>query len=758
MTKVRTNRSRRLIRLTVDSMLIAGALIVLASPSGSSAASVFLPASSYHPLSNESSHPLLRVDPSSFWMHSGENVTLRSVWSTGSPFCSATPLWYRWTTGNASANGFLNDTNSSSTLFTAESFVSRTGIVELRSAIAVVCGSNRTVVEATSTSNISVVVTLVVSVLTLHPEILSPGENATLEGIVRGGEPPYVVVVVWGDGASVAISLSDPGPFSEEHSFSTGTFLPYARVNDAAGDLANESVDESVSVGTDSFRVVLLPGANTTEVGGSVDFSGILLDAPHDSVILYDCSNATVGPSSGPSPNANTTVFSCDFHAPGIQAVAFGAYSPYPGGPSATTVLYETVVAAPSVIVSPVRSAGEVGGPLAVRIAIAGGAPPLSLSWNLSGNRSAHGLLVDSDGVGVVVLPLTLAGLYTVDVRVNDSLGGFAGDTSTVVRVNPQLSAGATGGDAIVSAGADAAVAGEVNSGCSPFTWWAVPSITPSTESSETGTMPEVDGFSWNGTYDLEGNLSVDVGVADGCGAIWRTNLAISLLPELSIVANVTSPSSAPNDTLDLNVTIRGGWPPFALFANASDNESWNRTVTEDGAFGWLLNTTANGTVTLRITVVDSLGVHRQARCAVTLETRPAGPSSPPPTPPPLLTGPTNNSSSNATVSDVLGLFVSGFALAALALGSALLWRRRVRRAKGLRGESSPDPEGTLRHIIEPAEGAERFTVELLAEEAGIPLPVVRSTIDRLVSEGKVRSEAGADGEEVLSWASESGG
>ena len=61
----------------------------------------------------------------------------------------------------------------------------------------------------------------------------------------------------------------------------------------------------------------------------------------------------------------------------------------------------------------------------------------------------------------------------------------------------------------------------------------------------------------------------------------------------------------------------------------------------------------------------------------------------------------------------------------------------------------------TLRGIIEPAEGAERFTVELLAEEAGIPLAMVRSTIDRLVSEGTVRSESGADGEEVLSWSPE---
>ena len=62
-----------------------------------------------------------------------------------------------------------------------------------------------------------------------------------------------------------------------------------------------------------------------------------------------------------------------------------------------------------------------------------------------------------------------------------------------------------------------------------------------------------------------------------------------------------------------------------------------------------------------------------------------------------------------------------------------------------------------LKRIIEPADGAERFTVELLAEEAGVPLSIVRSTIDRLVGEGKVLAESGADGEEVLSWSHNTG-
>ena len=83
----------------------------------------------------------------------------------------------------------------------------------------------------------------------------------------------------------------------------------------------------------------------------------------------------------------------------------------------------------------------------------------------------------------------------------------------------------------------------------------------------------------------------------------------------------------------------------------------------------------------------------------------------------------------------------------------ALFWRRHARRKAVAR--PGPNPEEELKRIIEPADGAERFTVELLAEEAGIPLSVVRTTIDRLVAEGRVHSESGADGEEVLSWTSD---
>jgi len=54
--------------------------------------------------------------------------------------------------------------------------------------------------------------------------------------------------------------------------------------------------------------------------------------------------------------------------------------------------------------------------------------------------------------------------------------------------------------------------------------------------------------------------------------------------------------------------------------------------------------------------------------------------------------------------------------------------------------------------LLLPADGADRLTIEMMAEEQGIPLESVRTTIDRLIQEGRIRSEVDAGGGEVLAW------
>ncbi len=753
MTEVRTERLARLLPFAVDSVLVAGLLLAALAPSGAPASPTFradaTPSSTVNASGTE-----LTVDPPSYAMRTGHNLTLQAVWSAGSPLCDLAPLWYRWSVDGGTATGFLNTTTGPSVTFTADSFGSGTAAVVVRSGAVLDCGANETVLERTSGANVSIVVPLSLSGVEIGPNPLAPGGAANLEGAVTGGEAPYILDVAWGDGEHSTVALPAPGPFSVDHRFSAGEFVPSVVVSDADGNLVDGSVPETLSVGT-GLEVAIAPASYVAELGVPAEFTGIADGEPTGAVTLFDCSNATVG-LGGPSPTTpNGTEFPCTFTAPGIAEVLFGVYPPQPGGLSASVVLYEEVVAAPRLSAEPAQPVAEAGETELVRVCLSGGALPVSLSWNLSGNRSSGTETVDSDGGGVFAVPLGAAGEYTVGVRASDALGNIDTNSTPVVRVESPLVANASGARSFASYGAAADVAGEVLAGCPPFFWWVVPDLTSANASAANGTLPNVGVFAWSGWYAREGNLSVVVGVTDGCGGTSQVAVYVPLVPPLSVEATVAPGPTSSNETLAVNVSIRGGQPPFQVGVNASGNESWNRTVLSDGAYRWLLPTGGNGSVRVTVSVTDLLGLSTAFNLTVDL-VRPSVQSSPDPTPSPppsAISGPYGNSSTQSASDPtwLLAVFIPIGGSATL----VLLWRRHSRKAPI--EAPGPDPEATLKQIIEPAEGAERFTVELLAEEAGIPLAVVRSTIDRLVSEGTVRSESGADGEEVLSWSSDAG-
>lgn len=757
MTEVCTGRSVRSLSATIDLVLLAGLLLATVGSAGVSS-----PPAAHAPFAvARSSVPApaptaeLSVDPATFWMSTGANVTLRAVWSIGSPLCGTQPLWYRWSVAGGVATGFLNASNGSSVVFTADSFYSGVVTVTANSGTVLLCGANERVVIQTAGTNLSVWVPLSVSGIKVGTDPLRPGENTTLGGAVTGGEPPYSVTIQWGDGTNTTFRLSAPGSFARNHSFAAGEFLPYLLVSDSAGGVANVSADEELSVST-GFEVAIVSPDAVAEVGLPVEFVGVAENPPAGAVRLYDCSNATTLPTNTSDGGANDTPFACRFRSPGMAEVVFGVYAPQPGGPSASAVLYETVAASPRVGVVPSAPVGEVGNRALVRVTLSGGALPIVLSWNLSGNRSGGHETVPSDGGGVLALPLEVAGEYGIGVRASDAVGTIAANDSAALEVDPPLIVNASVGRFLQSNGAVAVVAGNVRSGCPPFTWWVVPYDLPGNGTPEGGTLGTAGAFVWNGSFAQEGNLSIRVGVVDGCGVMGQTSLTTGLVPPLAVETTVSAGTASPNETLAVNVSIQGGLAPYRLWVNASDNGSWNRTVPSAGWYEYLVPASGNGSLRVTTEIADSLGIDVVSNFTIVL-VRPPVPTPPPSTapPPPADAAGSSNNSTAADGGNPLWLLVILVPTSGGAAVFLLLRRRRSRAAR--RTVAGPDPVATLRHIIEPAEGAERFTVELLAEEAGIPLAVVRSTIDRLVSEGTVRSESGADGEEVLSWSPEPG-
>lgn len=754
MPEVRTERAARLLPIAVDSALLVGFLLGMLGPSSTPSVADLRPSTALHG-ATDLVGTNLTVDPPSYWMRTGSTVTFQTVWSSGSARCNVTPLWYRWSVEEGTATGFLNGTSGPSTTFVAESFDSGTVSVLARSDAVLECGIAESIVERTSAANITVIVPLSLSGIELGPNPLLPGEDVTLSGRVAGGEAPYVLEITWGDASRSTAALPASGSFEVGHRFSAGTFVPSVLASDSGGDFVNASVSEVLSVGS-GLEVAVVPSTYVAEVGVPVEFVGIVGGPSSGAIVLYDCSNATVTAPLAPSASLSETAFSCTFLFPGTAEVLFGAYASRPGGPSASVVLYEQVVLPPRVSIEPVERFQEAGGTELAQVRVTGGVLPLSLTWNLSGNASGGRATVWSDGVGVVSLPLGVPGGYSVGTRVNDTLGGTDVNVSATLHVDARLAVDSGGTSFPRSSGVSVQLVGEVLSGCPPFSWWVVPELAPTTGSMGNGNLSSIGQFAWNAGYAREGNLSITVGVADACGATWRSGLSVSLVPSLSVEVSAAPGPQTANETLVVNLSIQGGTGPFRVFINASDNESWNQTASSDGTFRWPFPATANGSLELEVSIFDSLGGSVRTNLSVTLVPPTSHhPTPPPPTPPPsILPGPSGNSTTSSVV-DPTWLLVPVLLLVGSVGAVLFVRRRRARRERRI--FPAPDPVETLRRIIEPADGAERFTVELMAEEAGIPLTLVRSTIDRLVSEGAVHSENGADGEEVLSWSSQSG-
>lgn len=747
-------RGFALLPLAVDFVLLASVCLAPLSSPGMSVGPNS-PSTGAFLLSANASGAIVTLDPPAYWMRTGANLTLEAAWSAGTPSCNVTPLWYRWSVDEGSATGFLNDTAGPSVTFTADSFGTGAAKVAVQSGAVFDCGSEETVLESARTANISIVVALSLSVIEIAPLPLLPGAPATLTGRIDGGEPPYTIGVSWGDGNHSLVAVPSDGAFSIGHRFLAGEFVPYVVVEDSAGDLVNASAPESVLVGV-GLEVGILPTSYVAEVGVPVQFTGIAVGQSAGDVPLYDCSSGTATAKALVSAAPNDTAFACTFSSLGTAEVLFGEFPSRPGEPSASVVLYETVVAPPSVSTRSVEAVGEVGGIALVRVHLSGGALPGSLTWNFSGSRSGEEKIIEADGEGVVTLPLAAAGDFPIGFWWDDSLGVLGTNATSSVRVDPSLNATATGGSTIVSNHALLGVSGYVFSGCPPFSWWSIPSSAASNSTIEYGSRGDIGRFSWSGEFAREGNLSVAVGVSDGCGVTWQSTLVLSLVPAPAAEFAAAPGPTRPNETLSINASVRGGAAPFRLEVHASDNESWNRTLPAEGTYQFLFLTDGNGTLELVLSLSDSLGAVVAENLSVFL-VRPPDPTIPPPGPePPPSTVP--GPSGNATATSVYDpTWLLAVVLVAGCAGTAFWMLRRDRGRKERRDVPGPDPVATLKQIIEPADGAERFTVELMAEEAGVPLADVRATIDRLVTEGRVHSESGADGEEVLSWSHESG-
>ena len=662
--------------------------------------------------------PTVAVDPSTWWMESGSNTTLVATWVGDPAGCALQPIWFRWSVAAGGSEGALGGTNGSSTTFLAADQGSGTTSVEVQAAASLRCDGNASAAFSAGFSVITVAAPLSLSALAIDPDPVAPGEPTDLVGVVTGGEAPYQLQVQWGDGNASESIVDAPGPFAIPHVFGlNGSFAPAVVATDAVGEASAATAPEPAYV-NDGFAVAIRTATPVGEVGVPVVFQVQVKSAPGNFTPLFACPDALpagVG-------NATGLVYGCAFTVAGSDPVtfeAFGARAPF-AATSAT--LNETVVPPPALAFPGPPAPAEVGVGFYEPFQLSGGVPPFSVSWALVGAGASGDLTVGADGVDYLPLEAPRAGTFVLALEVTDALGALSAEAAEDVAVAPRLLATAVAAASVAGVAVGVNVSASVAEGAPPFDWAVVPALPVLNATAAAGLLPVAGDLAWNASLRAEGTLPVTVAVVDGDGATAVVNLTVVLLPRLNVTAQAAS--AGPGD-VTLSFTVSGGLPPYVYSWNDTQGMDWNGSSAAAGPVTVRVATSETGPTAFSLRVVDGLGVVVSAQAGAVL-----------PTPPPLTT-------------DGAPPFIA-LTLVLLGLGGAgVLFLRRRRRTPE---PPAPDPVTVLREAIEPSDGVDRGTVELLAEEAGLAPDLIRSTLDRLIAEGTVRSGRGGDGEEVLAW------
>jgi hypothetical protein len=666
----------------------------------------------------------LTVVPSDWWMAGGTSTTISATWTEIPPGCTVEPVWFQWSIGPGGSEGFVAPTNGSTANFTAVGVESGTTTVVVAGAADLTCGMNRTSAFRTADATFHVDAPLVIQEFRTVPTTPPSEGAAEVSGTIAGGEPPFTLAIDWGDGNVTTAAEAAGGNFSVVGEPGAGPFDPSIVVTDSAGLIARATVEDSVTVG-DGFAISIVPSSYIAEVGLPVEFGLVSTAAPGEYSSAATCEDAVAGPRMvrEGAPGAPDNAFSCAFAAPGIANVsvlAVDASFPYS---TAYAQLLEPVEPELSIESSPAGTVGEVGKGSYVPLTIIGGVPPYRIHWRFVGNGSEENAIVPLDGTFLAPITPVVPGSEEIVAGATDALGEPAANASVPIVVEEPLAGDASAGGVPVAGGTGFLLSAAIVAGTPPFEWTVIPAVPLANETSPGGSLASAGSFAWTGTIRAEGNQTATLVVVDAAGKEWTSNLSVAAEPAMAVELHA---SAGPPGRWTGAIDISGGVAPFLLWVNGSDGESWNRSGLPDGSWSFTAEVLASGNLSVEVTVVDHLGITAHSTVSLAVTTGP-GPAPP----------------SDAGVVETAGVF----GLAGGGLG--WWWWRRSRSQPGV---PELDPVATLRAIIAPADGADRAAVELLAEEQGIPLVTVRSSIDRLIANGTIRAERGSDGEEVLAW------
>ncbi len=656
------------------------------------------------------------------------DISLEAAWGAAPSGCSLRPGWSAWFLPSpGAAGGLFTSPDAARTEFVPANLSSATSEVGVRSDTELSCGNLSRTVQGVAYSNVTTYPTLTLSDLSAGPSATAVPGRVHLSGLVAGGRPPYLLGIDWGDGSFSNRTLPAAGEFLVPHTFGSGDFRPRVGVYDSDRIDVRGVVPEPVEASNGTVLAInaSLPLA---EVGVPVEFQGTV----QRPVVHY---GAAIACATDPIvlPKYYITNVTCTPTAPGTLGVTFKL-----GAPAPTLVVQETreepVAPALALLVRPEDPSLDARTQTYVRVTIVGGVPPFRVTWGSLNGTLGSRWDAPADGSFLVAWTPPFAGVAALNGSVTDSLGASAASAREKLIVNapPNLTlrANTTIGLSATTLAVQATIAG----GSALLFWGLVTDPDPAADTAPLGGITH-GSFDWSATFLQEGVAAIDVEVVDAASAVMTGTLAIGLPVAPTLQASDLPGSLTGPPSINLTLTTAGGVLPFSIWVNSSGANLWNCSEVAPGPYLESISLASTGPVGLSVTLVDVRGARTTVNVSLNVPIPPVG-------------GPAPLGGSESDLTP----WVGGAALVGLAGGLGLaLWRRRVRPPE----TAPPDAEAVLERLLRPADGADRLTIELMAEEEGVPLETVQETLDRLIREGRVRSETDPGGGEVLAWSAD---
>jgi len=704
------------------------AILLLANPFGSTPiprAASERDASVVSVAANSTSAPKLTIHLPDFPPEGTTNTTLDASWGSAPSGCTLHPEWAEWFLPSAAAaGGFFSSPDVARTLFVPSDLTSGTSEVGVRSDTEVSCEGLNQTVEGVAFSNVTTYPALTLTDLSVDPSATSVPGRVLLSGQAGGGRPPYLLGVEWGDGSFLNRTLTEAGGFAVPHTFGPGTFRPRVGVYDSDRIDTRGVVPEPVEVSNGTVLAInaSLPLA---EVGVPVGFQGSV-DRP---VAHYGAAIAC-GTDPIVLPAYYITNVTCTPTAPGTLAVTFKVGAPVPTLVAQVT-REESVAPALAVTVRPLPSPLDAGTQTYVRVTITGGVPPFWVtcgSWNGTLSRVSD---APADGSFLVAWTPPFAGAAVLNGSATDSLGASVTSPWLKLVVNAPPSLTLQSNVTIDVRATTVAFHAGVVGGSAPLFWGVETDPVPSASTPLFGANFN-GSIGWSCTFFEEGVATFVLQLEDPAGTVLTRNVTIDLPAAPSLGVRSLPHNSTGPTVLHLAITADGGVMPFSLWVNSSGSTLWNGSEPAPGPYLVSLSLGRPGLVDLSVALVDARGVRAVVNLTLIV---------------PVL--PERGSAGGIGSGFDLVPWVAGAIIVLLAGGiGGVRWRSRTRTPE----VAPPDPESLLERLLRPADGADRLTIELMAEEEGVSLDTVRETLDRLIREGRVRAESDPNGGEVLAW------